>query len=514
MPESESEKKKRVAKNTLMLYIRMFLTMAISLYTSRIVLEQLGIHDYGVYNVVGGIVSMFSIVSASMTSAISRFLTYELGTGNKEKLKLIFSNAVTIQLLMGIGIAILIETIGVWFLNEKMNIAPERMVAANWVLQFSTVTFIVNMISVPYNASIISHEKMSAFAYISVLEVILKLGVAYMLFIRYFDSLIWYAFLIMVVSIVIRIIYSIYCNRFFEECHSGLHLNKDIFKPMFAFSGWNFIGSSSGILKDQGVNIVLNIFYGSSINAARGIANQVNAAISGFAGNFMLALNPQIIKSYAQGETKYMNNLIVQGARISFYLLMFISLPIIIEAPMIMSLWLVKIPEYAVDFTRLVLIVSIIESLNIPLQYANQASGKIRTYQLIVGGLQIMNLPVSYICLILGCAPYSVYYVSLMIAFMGLLARLIILKKTIKLDVKYFCSKVVVNCLIVTVITCSLPLVLYLTLHNNWYSVILIFLSSWIWSIMSFYFIGCDAEEKEKVKNLMYKFILKFIKHA
>ena len=479
----------------------MIFSMAISLYTSRIVLEQLGIDDYGVYNVVGGIVTMFSIVSASMTSAIGRFLTYELGTGNKEKLKDIFCNAVSIQLLLSLGVVILIETVGIWFLNNKMNIAPERMVAANWVLQFSTVTFIVNMISVPYNASIISHERMGAFAYISILEVVLKLAVAFLLFLSYFDSLIWYSFLIMMVSILIRMVYNLYCKRNFEECKYNFRIEKGSLKEMIKFSGWNFIGSSSAILRDQGVNIVLNIFCGSAVNAARGIANQVNTAVYGFSSNFMLAMNPQIIKSYASGDREYMQSLIIQGARFSLYLLLFLSLPIILEAPNVLALWLVSVPAHTVGFTRLVLIVTMVESLSIPLMYANQATGKIRNYQLIVGGIQMLNLPFAYLGLKLGFIPEIVYVVSLVLAVIALFARLVILKRSISLPVAHYVRLVLIKGLWISLVSLILPLCLYDLLPDTGWSFITVIFTTLLWCGLTIYVLGCDKQEKEKIRK-------------
>lgn len=511
---TDSSKKKRVAKNTLMLYIRMFLTVAISLYTSRIVLEQLGVNDYGIYNVVGGLVSMFSIVSSSMTSAIGRFLTFELGRGNIEKLKLIFSNAVTIQIIMGVLIALLIETIGVWFLNSRMNISAERMYAANWVLQFSMVTFIINMISVPFNSVLISHERMGAFAYITVLEVILKLGVAFLLFIKYFDSLIWYSFLIMMIAVVIRIVYGIYCKRHFEECTTRLRIDKNIFKSMFSYSGWNFIGSSSAVLKDQGINILLNLFCGSAINAARGLAAQVNVAVYSFSSNFMVAMNPQIIKSYAAGDKDYLYSLIIQGARISIYLLMLLSVPVIIEAPALLNLWLVNVPDYAISFTRLVLLVSIFDSLSIPLLYANQATGQIRTYQLVVGGIQLLNIPIAYIFLSLGSSPNIVYIITLILSIVGLFARLIILKSQIDLPVGRFVKRVLINAMLIFFLAISLPTLLYMVLPLTWVSFIIVVVVSLAWTSAVCFTIGCDKSEKERVKGIINSLISKIFKHA
>ena len=264
-----SQNNKRIAKNTLLLYFRMLLTMAISLYTSRVVLHVLGIEDFGIYNVVGGVVAMFSVISGSLSAAISRFITYELGKGDKEKLVRIFSSSVTIQLGLGLVIIILAEVIGVWFLNEKMSIPENRMYAANWVFQLSILTFVINLISVPYNAAIIAHEKMSAFAYISILEVVAKLIIVYMLLLSPIDKLIFYAILMASVALIIRFVYGFYCKRNFEECTYHFILDKELLKKMFGFAGWNFIGTSAGVLRTQGINILLNIYYDPIVNAAR-----------------------------------------------------------------------------------------------------------------------------------------------------------------------------------------------------------------------------------------------------
>lgn len=383
-----SANNKRIAKNTLLLYIRMLFLMAVNLYTSRVVLNVLGVEDFGIYNVVGGVVAMFSMLSGSLSAAITRFITYELGTGDRESLKRIFSSAVTIQIGLAVLIILLAEAIGVWFLNIKMNIPDARIVAANWVFQFSILTFAINLISVPYNASIIAHERMSAFAYISILEAIGKLAIAFLIVVSPMDKLIFYAILMCAVALIVRFAYGIYCKRNFEECTYHFIFDKDLLKRMFGFAGWNFIGATSAVLRDQGGNVVINLFCGPAVNAARGIAFQVNNAVSGFVTNFMTALNPQITKSYAAGDRDYMMTLIYQGARLSFYMLLLLSLPVLINTHYILELWLKTVPEHAVLFVQLVLVFAMSESISHPLITAMLATGKIRNYQLVVGGLQ------------------------------------------------------------------------------------------------------------------------------
>ena len=440
---------------------------------------------------------MFSVISGSLSAAISRFITYELGKGDKEKLVRIFSSSVTIQLGLGLVIIILAEVIGVWFLNEKMSIPENRMYAANWVFQLSILTFVINLISVPYNAAIIAHEKMSAFAYISILEVVAKLIIVYMLLLSPIDKLIFYAILMASVALIIRFVYGFYCKRNFEECTYHFILDKELLKKMFGFAGWNFIGASSAVLRDQGGNVVINLFCGPAVNAARGIAYQVNNAISGFVNNFMTALNPQITKSYAAGEKEYMMTLIYQGARLSFYILLILSLPVIVNAHYILTLWLKIVPEHTTLFVQLVLIFAMSESISNPLITAMLATGKIRNYQIIVGGLQMMNLPISYVLLRYGCIPETVLIVAICISQCCLAARLYMLRGMIGLSVREYLSKVYFNVLAVTVLSAVIPCILSYYLSETLLNFIIICVVSVICTFTVIYFVGCNRKERQ-----------------
>lgn len=500
---------KRIAKNTILLYIRMLVTMFVSLFTSRIILKTLGVTDYGIYNVVGGVVTMFSIISGSLSAASSRFITFELGKGNSTELKKIFSTSVNIQIIMSIIVIIFAEIIGVWFLNYKMNIPSDRLYAANWVFQFSILTFCINLISVPYNASIIAHEKMSAFAYISILEVSAKLAIVYLLYWSPIDKLIFYALLMAIVALIIRFVYGLFCKRNFTECRYQFIFDKTLIKKMFGFAGWNFIGNSSAIFRDQGGNILINLFCGPTVNAARGIAYQVNGAIHGFVGNFMLALNPQITKSYASGEWAYMMTLIFQGARLSYYMLLFLSLPVIINTHYILELWLGVVPEYTTTFVQLVLILAMSESISQPLITAQNATGRIKYYQISVGGLQLLNLPISYILLKNGCIPETVLIVAIMISQCCLFVRLYIERKSIQLPLKEFIQKVYINIIIVSISSAFIPLTLSHYMLENSINFIILCLLSIACTLISIYYIGCNKKEKkiitEKIKSLIHK---------
>ena len=465
MPDTSFNNRK-IAKNTLLLYFRMLLTMAVSLYTSRIILNTLGVEDFGIYNVVGGVVAMFSIISGSLSAAISRFITYELGREGYDRLKVIFSSAVTIQVILAFLICILAEVGGVWFLNTQMNIPVERVVAANWVLQCSIFTFMINLISIPYNAAIIAHERMKAFAYVSILEVVLKLLVAFALYIVIFDKLKVYAVLLLIVALIIRFVYAYYCKRHFKECTYRFIYDKEVLREMAGFAGWNLIGSSAGVLKDQGVNIVINLFCGTTVNAARGIAVQVNNATQSFVRNFMTALNPQITKSYASSDSEYLMKLLYKGSRLSFYMLLLLSLPIIIETDCILSVWLKVVPEHTVNFVRLILVLAMCESISLPLITVMLATGKIRNYSIIVGGLNMMNFPFSYLLLYWGFEPESTILLAIVISQGCFIIRIVMLRKKTGLSARNFIREVYMNIIIVSVLSCIFPMLIYIVVGD------------------------------------------------
>lgn len=509
MPNANLENSKRIAKNTLLLYVRMLLTMFVSLYTSRIVLNALGVEDFGIYNVVGGVVAMFSVLSGSLSSAISRFITFELGKGNKKRLNEIFSSAVSIQFALAITITIIAEAVGVWFLNTQMNIPQGRMFAANWVFQFSILTFGINLISIPYNACIIAHEKMSVFAYISILEVLGKLLIAFLILISPIDKLIIYAILMCIISLIIRFVYAHYCQKHFSECTFHFIYDKQLLKEMFGFAGWNFIGSASGVFRDQGGNIILNIFFNTTVNASRGIANQVYNAIFGFVANFMTALNPQITKSYAVGDYEYMMKLINKGCRFSCYLLFLLSLPILINTEYILTIWLKTVPEHSVLFVQLILIFSLSEAISKPLITAQLATGNIRNYQLVVGGLQMLNLPIAYVTLAMGGRPESIFIIAIIISQGCLYSRLYMLRNMIGLSACNFIKNVYSNIILVCIISSIIPIWTNNIIKDDLINFIITSLMSFLSCGFSIIFIGCDKGEraflKQKTIDLFYK---------
>lgn len=513
MSNQTSDNNKRIAKNTMLLYFRMIFIMVISLFTSRINLQSLGVENFGIYNVIGGVVAMFSVFSGSLSVSISRFITYELGKGNQEKLKKVFSTAVLIQIFLAICIVILAEIIGIWFLNTKMNIPAERLNAANWVMHFSILAFAVNLISVPYNAAIIAHEKMSAFAYVSVFEVIAKLGITYYLFISPFDKLKTYAVLLFALSIVLRIIYGIYCKRNFQECSYKFIFDKGLIKQMTGFASWSLFGLVAYSGYNYGLNILLNLFFGPVVNAARGIAFQVQNAVQGFSNNFQMALNPQIIKSYAQNDLKRMHQLIFASSKYAFFLLFFLSLPIIIEAPKILSVWLTEVPEHTVNFVRLILALITFDSLGSSISIAQQATGKIKKYQIWVGGIMLMIVPVAYVSLKMGARPESVYIVYFLACIVAHIVRMIIIRPMIKLSLQEYFHKVIFRLIIVAVCASILPIIAYKLLPVTLLSLFVVCLLCPITVTVSIYFLGLEQSERkmvnEKLKNVSQKIISK-----
>ncbi len=504
-----SANNKRIAKNTLILYFRMLLTMLVSLYTSRVVLHALGVEDYGIYNVVGGVVGMFSIISASLSAAISRFLTFELGRGDQKKLNEVFCSAVTIQFVLALIIIVLAEIVGVWFLNSKMNIPADRMYAANWVFQLSLLSFAVSLISVPYNASIVAHERMSTFAYMSILDVSFKLAVAYLLMIATMDKLIFYSIAICLVSLFMRAVYGIYCKKHFTECTYHYVFNKQLLREMFGFAGWNFIGSSSYILREEGGNIIINLFCGPAVNAARGIASQVQGTVYGFVSNFMTALNPQITKSYASGDREYMMTLLFRGGRFSFYLLLILSLPIILNAHYVLSLWLKAVPEHADSFAQLTLIFALCDSFQRPLITAQLATGKIRNYQLAVGGTQMLNLPLSYFLLRMGNPPESIFCVAIVISQCCFAIRMYMLRKMIGLSARCFLKKVYLNVWVVAFFSALPAICVSHYQHESLSAFLLNCFVCLISTISSVVYVGCNSNERKMVVEKSQFFIKK-----
>ena len=500
------ENNKRIAKNTLLLYFRMLFMMAVSLFTSRVILNTLGVEDYGINNVVGGVVAMFSVLSGSMSSSISRFITFELGKGDKKRLKTVFSTGINIQLGMSLIILLVAEAAGVWFLNYKMNIPEERMYAANWVFQCSILTFILGLLSVPYNAAIIAHEKMSAFAYISIIEVTLKLIIVYLLTISPFDRLITSSILFMLVGLFIRLIYGYYCKRHFEECTYHFVYDKAILKSMTSFAGWNFLGNGAYMLNTQGVNILMNMYFGVAVNAARGVATQVDAALKQFVNNFTTAVNPQITKSYAQGDLSNMHKLVCRSAKFSAFLMMFFAVPIILETDTILSLWLKNPPAYASVFLKWIIISSFMDTvLANSLVTSMFATGDIKKYQIIVTTFGCLVFPLSWLAFQLGFEPQVGYILYFIIYSILLFVRLYLLRDMVKLPFMMYVREVLFKVTPVMAISFAIPSILLFVIDEGLLRLVAVVLLSMTVTTVTTYLIGLNEGEKKYIIGLLEK---------
>lgn len=510
MSTQTSDNNKRIAKNTLMLYIRMLFMMGISLYTSRVVLNTLGVENYGIYNVVGGIVSMFGFINGSMSSASQRYITFALGKSNQSRLSTIFSTTLQIHTAIALIIVLLGETIGVWFLYNKMQIPPERLDAAFWVIQCSVISMVVSIVSVPYNANIVAHERMSAFAYISIIEAVLKLTIVYLLATSPFDKLIAYAVLLLLVQVLISLCYICYCNKHFGETKYKHIWDKTLFKEMMGFAEWSMFGNLAAVLFGQGLNILLNVFFGPVVNAARGVAVQVQSAIQQFVGNFQTALNPQITKTYAQGDLRSMHNLMYRSARFSFFLLFSLSLPILLETNFILKLWLNIVPNDTVPFLRIMICTSLIYTLSNPLMIANQATGNIKSYQAICGSIQLLILPISYFLLYLGFPAFSVFIVHFTMECITQFARMLLLRPMIKIRISDYISNIYRPVLMVVIVSIIMPFIIYFTIQDDTYLKFLLVLITSLISVMFFsYKLGLSSEEKTFIKAIINRYFKK-----
>jgi O-antigen/teichoic acid export membrane protein len=477
----------------------MIFIIIVSLYTSRVVLNTLGIEDYGIYNVVGGFVSMFGFLNTAMSAATQRYITFCLGKGDADELKKVFFNCVLTHALICVIVLLFAETVGLWFLYNKMIIPPDRLSTAFWVFQCSIMSTIILIMSVPYNADIIAHEKMSAFAYISIAEVTLKLLIVYILGIGELDKLLTYAILMVVVQGAIQTLYRIYCRRHFEESKLSFIYDSKLLKEMLSFAGWNIWGGVSNILYTHGINLLLNLFFGPAVNAARGVAVQVQNAISQFAHGFQMAINPQITKAYAQGQLYEMHKLVFRSSKFTFMLLLILSLPIYVETEFILTLWLKTVPDWTISFLRLMLCIIIVDAVANPFMVSVAATGRVKFYQSVIGGTMILIVPVAYITLKLGASPTAVFYTHLGFALITFLIRLFIVRPMIKFKIADYLKVCVLRIIIITIP--SVGIVAYLKQFLNTEpmgSLCMICLSVIVVVIFSYLF-GLTSKERKMI---------------
>ena len=422
--KTHSEDNKRIAKNSIFLYVRSVIVMLVSLYTSRVVLAALGFADHGLYNLVGSVVVMFNMFSATFVSSTQRFLNVALGQDDTEQCCKVFSASINIHFILAGLLLILMETVGLWVLNNQLNIPEERVLAANIVYQLSLTTFVINLISIPYNAVIIANEKMKIFAFISIYEAMSKLIIAFAIKLTHFDKLITYSILLAFLALSVRIFYGFYCKKKFEQYKYRKTIDKSLYRQMLSISGWNFLGSSASILTVSGMGIIINIFTNVVVNSAKGIASQIENVVKQLVDNFMVSIKPQITKSYASNDSEYLKSLVSRGTRFAFILMSALCVPLIIDAENILKLWLYNVPEYATNFVQYTLIYIMIIPFSNVLDTLLLASGKIKQSQIVLSILQLLNLPFACLILYLEMPPYMIYISYILISYVSLIIRL------------------------------------------------------------------------------------------
>lgn len=495
---------KRIAKNTMMLYVRMLVLMVISLFTSRVVLDILGVDDFGIYNLVGGIIVLFSFINSAMVSSTQRYLNYEMGQGNEEGLRKVFSMSLNCHLLIILAVIVLGETIGLWFLNTYLNIPEDRMVAANWIYQFSIFSACLGIFYSPYNAAIIAYENMSIYAYVSIIEAILKLVIVYVIVVFSFDKLILYGILMLLVNAIVTIIYVVYCIKKFTICHYLRFWDKGVFKDLMSFSGWSLFGSLANLGASQGINIILNLFWSVAINAAMGIANQVNSAIYRFVSSFTLAYNPQIVKSYSSGEREEFLLLIFRMSRFTYYLMLVLCVPVLICCKDILNIWLVEVPEHAVQFCQLAICFSMIDAMAAPAYMAIQAQGNIKVYQIWLSIYRLGVLPIIALVLFWGGCPELALLINVIMNLVVHIYRMHYLKGLIDLDLHKYWQEVVWPIIMVTSISLPIPILVYHFTTGYLWLVVVLFITI-ITTCSSVLFVGMKTSERERVLYYIFK---------
>lgn len=502
---AEQLQTKKIAKNTILLYFRMILGMVVSLYTSRVVLRVLGIDDFGIYNIIGGVIVMFSFINTFLTSACQRYISVSIAKDSIEETKKIFSTSLFIHILVSLLFAIFAETFGLYFVYKSLVIPEARFAAALCVFHIMVVESCISIFKVPYNAAIIAEEKMDFYAYTSIAENILRLVVIYLLVIIPFDKLIIYAFLHILISFVMLLWYKIFVDKRLSYSTNSLRYDKKYLKSMVSFSGWNLFGSIADLGYKQGTNIVLNLFYGVTLNAAMGIATTVRSSIYSFISNIQVAANPQIIKSYAIGQYEYYSTLICRISKYSYFLMLFLSIPIIINIKYILLLWLGEAPKYTESLIVLGMIFCLIDCLHGPLWTSMQASGRIRNYQLLVSIVLLLNIPFSYIALKMGYSPNSILVVQIVVSIITLVVRLLFSSKYAELHIAFYLKNVMLPVVVVTILSVPIPLYMATFFDNDLKQLFITSLASAIMITVVVLAVGVTKSERYSIFNIILK---------
>lgn len=503
---------KRIAKNTLMLYVRMLITMLVSLYTVRVLLQELGLMDFGIYNLVSGLVTFFSFISVTMSSATQRYLSFSLGTKDKIAFQKIFSMNLLLYFFIALLVVMLAETFGLWFLNSILNIPTNRMSVANVVFQISLLTFIINLLIIPYHASILATERMSVYAYVSIVDVFLKLLLVYFLVIVDGDKLITYSVLLCLQAALIASIYILYCRKKIEGCSFDFLWEKKVFREILSYTGWTFFGGVSGILNNEGLNFLINLFFGPVLNAAKGISDRVSSAITMFISNFYSAVKPQIVKSYASGDFTYMKKLAFQSSKFSFFLMLLLSLPLILETHFVLSLWLFDLENSMIIFTKLILIYSMINVFEFPLTQLVHATGKVKKYQVSVGLFTLLTLPITFLLFRIGYSAAYAIVVLIAVYSLAYIPRLIIVRNQLNISIHEYFQQVIYKSLTVSLISIVLPFLVVLNLEAGFTRFLLTFVVSFFSILISVYIFGINNSERAIVLNFLKEKIFTFVK--
>ncbi|MEE0903217.1 MAG: lipopolysaccharide biosynthesis protein [Prevotellamassilia sp.] len=497
---------KRIAKNAAALYLRMIISMLVGLYTSRVILQALGIEDYGIYNVVGGFVSMFSLISNSLQASVQRFLTFELGKGYSQQLQVVFSTSFFVLLGLSILVIFVTEIIGLWYLQTKLVLPASRLFAAQCCFHLSLLSFALSLLCTPYVSSIISHEDMNVYAYMSILDVVFKLLICYVVMESSIDRLICYAVLLFTVGLISQLIYWIYCRRKYPECKVSCIFDRTLFLQMFAFSGWNFIGSSAAILRSQGASLLLNAFGGPLVNAANGIANTISSVVSSFVGNFTQAFNPQITKQYAAGQYDSLMKLVVYSSKYSYFLMLILSMPVMFNTEYILKTWLGIVPSYTVTFTRWILVMLLLDTVTRPIITLKLANSNIRNYQIVVGGVILLVIPLSYIGLSMGLPVTFVAVVNAFVSFLAMFVRIYMMRGDFAVwSSMLFIRKVLIVVFYVSLASSVLPFISYYFMPYGFYNVLVTTTLSVISTVVMTLFLGCTSNERIVLLDQMRK---------
>ena len=506
MPTQVSADNKRIAKNTAFLYVRMIFVLLVSLYSTRVVLHVLGVVDYGINNVVAGFVSMFAFLNTSMTNGIQRFFNFKLGSEGADSLTRVYKSALLIQLGLTFIILLLLETFGLWYLETKMVIPPDRLPAARWIFQFSVISLVFLVLQIPYSAAIMAHERMDYYAFVSVFDAVAKLGIAFSIPYVPYDKLISYGFLILLIALANFLLYFVYAKVKFPEMHLQKGRDNALMKSMISFSGWNVFGTFAYMMKSQGLNVLLNAFFGPVVNAARGVSNQIMGAIHGFSSNIVISFRPQLVQSYAAGNTERVRRMFFSLSKISYILLYSISAPIVIELSYILHLWLGEdVPDYTIPFTVLVLANMVVSSLHTPLTQIVHAVGKMRTFQLAISIIICSILPVSWVLLKMGANPIVVYWVSLAISVINQVVCLFIVRSLFPFSIKQYLWSVIIPCAVYSLICPIAPLVPRYFMNESFGRLLVVVIVSVLSSSVITYFGILDNEERRLVKSFISK---------